>query len=143
MTVLLHGTGRRYSKLAASQDLIGWIRFMEGIISKEMLVIHHEYLDLRGDCGTPTTPTSWAKGLIVHLIEITHVQYLYRNVHVHDIITGLNATRRKEELKKEIEDQIQIGGEELADDDSYLLEINLEDTETTSGERKEYWLISI
>ena len=27
--------------------------------------------------------------------------------------------------------------EELAEDDKYLLEINLEDMETTSGERKE------
>ena len=44
--------------------------------------------------------------------------------------------RRKEELQKEIEYQIQMGGEELAEDDKYLLEINLEDMETTSGERQ-------
>ena len=69
---------------------------MEGMISKEMMVIHQEYLDLQGDCGTPTTPTSWAKGLIFCLIEITHVQWLYRNVHMHDTITGLHETHRKE-----------------------------------------------
>ena len=77
MTDVLHGTGRRYIKLAVSHDLIGWRRFMEGMISKEMLVIHQEYLNLRGACGNPTTPTSGAKGLIVRLTEITHGQWLY------------------------------------------------------------------
>ena len=64
-------------------------------------------------------------------------------VHMHDTVTGLHATRIKEELKKEIEDQIQMGGEELAEDDKYLLKINLEDMETTSGERQEYWILAI
>ena len=96
MTYVLQGTGRRYNKLESSHDLIGWRRFMEGMISKEMIVIHQEYLDLRGACGTPTTSTSWSKGLIVRLIEITHVQWLYLNVHVHDTVTGLHATYRKE-----------------------------------------------
>ena len=53
-----------------------------------------------------------------------------------DTVTGLQATRRKEELQKEIEDQIRMGGEELAKDDKNLLEINLEYMETTSGERQ-------
>ena len=30
-----------------------------------------------------------------------------------------------------------MGGEELVEDDKYLSEINLEDMETTSGERQE------
>ena len=41
---------------------------MDGIISKEMMVIQKEYLDLRGARGTPTTPTSWAEGLIIFLV---------------------------------------------------------------------------
>ena len=68
MTDVLHGTVRRYSKLSVSQDLIVWRRFMEGMISKDMLVIQQEYLDLWGAHGTPTTPTSLAKGLIICLI---------------------------------------------------------------------------
>ena len=68
MTDVLHGTNRQYSKLEVSQDLICWRRFMEGMISKEMLVIQQEYLDLWVARGTPTTPTSWSKGLIVILI---------------------------------------------------------------------------
>ena len=36
-----------------------------------------------------------------------------------------------------------MGIEALAEDDKYLLEINLEDMETTSGEIQEYWLLAI
>ena len=62
---------------------------------------------------------------------------------MHDTVTGLHATHIKEEVQKEIEDQIKMGGEELAEDDKYLLKINLEDMETTSGERQEYWILAI
>ena len=72
---------------------------MEGVISKEMLVIQQEYLYLWVARGTPTIPTSWVKGLIVRLIEITHGQCLYLNVHVHDTVTGLHEIRRKEKLQ--------------------------------------------
>ena len=40
MTDVLHGTSRRYSKLAASHDLIGLRRFTKGMIYKEILVIY-------------------------------------------------------------------------------------------------------
>ena len=34
-----------------------------------------------------------------------------------------------------------MGGDKLAEDYKYLLEVNLKDMETTYGERKEYWLL--
>ena len=112
MIDVLHGTDRQYIKLEASYDLIGWRRFMEGMIFKEILVIQQEYLDLQGPCGTTKTPESWAKGIIVCLIEITYGQWMYQNVHVNDTVTvtGLHATHRKEGLQRKIEDQIQLEG---------------------------------
>ena len=80
---------------------------------------------------------------MIKLMEITHGQWLYRNVQVHDTISGILATRRKEELQKLIQDQIELGGAGLAEEDQFLLEINLEDLESTSGETQEYWLLAI
>ena len=111
MTDVLHGTKSQYIKLAVSQDLIGWRMFVEGVIYKDMMLMQQEYLDLQGSNGNPTTRTSWDKGLIFRMMEITHGQWLYRNVHVHDTVTGLHAMRIKEELQKEIEDQIQMDPE--------------------------------
>ena len=50
---------------------------MKGMMSKDMMVIQQDYLGLQGAHGNPTTPISWAKGLIVRLIEITHGKWMY------------------------------------------------------------------
>ena len=130
----------RYSRLAASQEVIGWRRFMEGMISKEMIKIQEQFYDIQGG---RLRPKVWASTLVIKLLEVTHGQWLYRNVHVHDSLTGIVATTRKEKLQKEIEDQIELGGNGLAEEDRWMLEINLEDLESTSGETQEYWLLAI
>ena len=85
----------------------------------------------------------WMSGLIIKLLEVTHGQWLYRNIQVHDIVSGVEATLRKEEILMEIEKQQELGTEGLAEEDKYLMEINLDDLETTSGEKQEYWLLAI
>jgi hypothetical protein len=45
----------------------------------------------------------WGVELVTRLLEVTHGQWLYRNVQVHDRMTGTLATQRKEELHMEIE----------------------------------------
>ena len=113
---------------------------MEGMISSEMVEIQKDCCDI---VETKSTADQWARGLITKLLEITHGQWLYRNVHVHDKVTGTLATKRKEELKDAILDQLYIGEEGLAEEDKYLLEINLGDLETTSGIQQHYWLLAI
>ena len=113
---------------------------MEGMISKEMVDIQRKFCEW---ADTKLTAEQWAHGLITKLMETTHGQWLYRNVHVHDKITGTLATCRKEELKEAILDQLYIGEEGLAEEDKYLLEINLKDLECTSGIKQHYWLLAI
>jgi len=62
---------------------------------------------------------------------------------VYDNVAGIVATERKEKLQEVIEMQILQGGEGLAEEDEYLLDIRLDDLETTSGETQEYWLLAI
>ena len=130
----------RYQRLGRSQDAIGWRRFMEGMISKEVVELQREYITLS---GSRLSLQRWAIGLVTKLLEVTHGQWLYRNVTVHDATSGTLATLRKEELQMEIEKQQELGGEGLLDEDRYLLEVNLDDLETTSGEWQEYWLLAI
>ncbi len=52
------------------------------------------------------------------------------------------ALERKEEIQIAVEEQQEIGLEELGGEDKYLMEINLDDLETTSGEHQAYWLPS-
>ena len=113
---------------------------MEGMISSEALVIQAECVDL-GGCSLSLE--NWAKGLAMNLLEATHGQWLYINMLVHDTVSGLKTAERKEELQREIEDQIELGGSGLHKQDRYLLDINLEDLETSTGEDQHYWLIGI
>ena len=113
---------------------------MEGMISKEISPIQTGYLI---SSGSSLSIRKWMIGFVIRLLEITHGQWLYRNVQVHDDVSGVNATLRKEELMREIEKQLELGTEGLPQEDRYLLEINLEDLETTSGEKQTYWLLAI
>ena len=56
---------------------------------------------------------------------------------------GVAATARKEEIQRFIKDQMDLGGKGLDKRDHYLLEINLKDLETSSGEDHHYWLLQI
>ena len=62
---------------------------------------------------------------------------------MHDLVGGLKAVKRKQELQAEIERQVELGGDGLDEQDKYLLEINLEDLERSSGEDHYYWLLAI
>ena len=127
-------------RMARSQDGIGWVKFMEGMISKEVVAIqegHH-----------PTSPSlftleAWAIGLVTRLLEITHGQWIYCNALVHDGTTGALAMVVKEDLQRAIEDKVEKGVEGLDEQDRWLLEINLGNLEDASGEDHYYWLLAI
>ena len=75
----------------------------------------------------------WSSGLITQLLEITHGQWLYRNFIVHDPLSGIIATGKKEELILEIKRQWELGDAGLLEEDKYLAEVNLGDIENTLG----------
>lgn len=130
----------RFRRMARAQDKIGWRRFMEGMITSQLVDLQFHFQMIS---GSRRSIKSWATGLVIKLLEITHGQWLYRNVVVHDAIAGTLVTQRKEEIQREIENQQALGEQDLQEEDRYLLEVNLEDLERSSGERQEYWLLAI
>jgi hypothetical protein len=55
----------------------------------------------------------------------------------------MQATVRKEATQKEIEEQMELGGDGLVEEDQWMLEVNLGDMEKSSGKQEEYWLLAI
>jgi hypothetical protein len=49
----------------------------------------------------------------------------------------------KEELLKEMNRQLTLSMESLAEEDRFLLECNFYNLTTTTGEHQEYWLLAI
>ena len=84
---------------------------------REVTAIQKKFV-AAGDCNL--SMENWAKGLVAKLLEVTHGQWLYRNVVVHDLVGGFEAVKRKQELQVEIERRFELGGEELDEQDKYL-----------------------
>ena len=134
------GYDGRYQQMAKAQDSIGWRRFMEGMVCKEIRMIQTTYTSLS---GSRMSAERWTEELITKLLEVTHGQWLYRNIQVHDKVAGTLATLRKEEIQMEIEEQQALGSDGLLDEDCHLGECNLGDLEDTSGIKETYWLLAI
>ena len=126
--------------MGRSQDAIGWRRFMKGMISKEILPLQEDHITLGHG---KLTLDQWAQGLVIKLLEVTHGQWLYRNIHVHDATAGVAATARKEKIQQFIRVQMDLREDGLDKRDHYLLCINLGDLVTSSGEDLLYWLLQI
>ncbi len=140
MEEICHGLGEPYMQMAKEQDAIGWRRFMAGMICKGMRKIQHDHHHRQ---GTRMSTDRWAQGLIIKLLEVTHGQWIYRNIQIHDAVTGTQVTWHKEELLSDIEEQLELGEEGLLEDDHWLLEVKLGDLESTTGEQEEYWLLAM
>ena len=116
---------------------------MEGMVSKEFEQ-QHEATYLSGGTiktiweGLGTPPGTKTVGVYSWDLDLS-----YRNALMHDNISGLLASERKEELLKLIAEQQERGEDGLLEEDRWLLEVNLDDLETTSGETQAYWLLAI
>lgn len=130
----------QYRRLAISVDCIGWRRLMEGMISCKLVELQKYALV---EAHSRMTVDAWAKELVIKLLEITHGQWLYCNVMVHIRTAGDLVTRRKEEIREALEEQMELGEEGLAEEDRFLLEINLDELDNSTGEEQTYWLLSL
>ena len=71
MENIVGGKGKRLVAMARSVDSIGWRRYMEGMVSSEVLKIQGVFVDL-GNCMLSLD--KWAQGLVIKLLEVTHGQ---------------------------------------------------------------------
>jgi hypothetical protein len=134
------GNHPQHVQMATSVDCIGWRRFMEGMVSKEVVELQRYALV---ETESRLTVDKWANEFVIRLIEITHGQWLYRNVVVHDKTAGDLATRRMEEISTALEDQFAMGEEGLEEDDRFLLDVNPDKFQNTTREDQEYWLMAL
>ena len=113
---------------------------MEGMLSRELLLLEHEEVL---EPHSTLSQSVWLRSLVRKLLEATHGIWIYRNLAMHHSTSGLLATHEKEQLIQEIETQIERGGDGLAEHDKWMLEIDIDKLDTSSGERESYWLLAI
>eukprot|EP00956_Cyclotella_meneghiniana_P013695 scaffold19953_cov37-Cyclotella_meneghiniana.AAC.4 len=92
---------------------------MEGMISVEVAKVQSE-MEEAGQCKL--TVKSWCAGLVV---------------------SGEQAVHWKETIRAELEYQMSLGENGLAEEDRYLLEHNLDDLDHSTGEDQAIWLLAL
>jgi hypothetical protein len=111
-----------------------------GVISHRLLPIQSAHFHT---AGKSYRTTRWIAGLITQLLQVTHMQWIYRCMLVHDRTTGVLISMHKADLLKVIEHQLSLGPDELAEENQFLLECNFDNITSTSGEAQGYWLLGI
>jgi hypothetical protein len=61
-------------EFAASQDMIGWDRFIMGMVSSNLLPIQSAYLH---QCNFSHQTASWISRVTTQLLQVTHSQWIY------------------------------------------------------------------
>ncbi len=92
-------------EFAVSQDIIGWNRFVTGMVSKKLLPIQSAFSH---SSISSSNATRWISGLITQLLQVTHTQWIYQCILVHDCMTGRIISAHKKNLLKEVEHQLTV-----------------------------------
>ena len=86
--------------IAEAQDKIGWRQFTEGRVAKG---IRHMQAAYMGDQDSTYTVDHWLRNLIKHLLNLSHEQWLARNLMKHHHTKGMLAIQTREELHSELD----------------------------------------
>ena len=99
-----------YLAFAKSQDVIGWDGFAMGMVLHTLITL---YSAISHTSSLATSATQWILGLITHLLQVTHTQWIYHCILVHDRTTGTLISAHKQDLLNKIEYQLSLGPEGL------------------------------
>ena len=86
-------------RAALRQDLIPWTSFMEGKVSKEILALQRRTLL---HSPSPLSIADWSKQLISRILHISHAQWIFCNVSLHDRREGYLRAKKREQILVEI-----------------------------------------
>ncbi len=89
MEEIFWGMDTRFCWMVANQDIIGWRRFMEGMVCKGLREIQSTYSAVN---GSNVSPEQWTTGVVIKLLKATLGQWLYCCIQIHDRIKGTQAT---------------------------------------------------
>ena len=127
-------------KVASSQDLIPWKDFMEGKISKDLFLLQHHSLSVS---PSKLTIADWSKKLISQILQISHAQWIFRNVSLHDVNTGYKRVKQQTAVLAEVDRLSQLDPAALPEGSRYLLEIYFSSLQCYTSENQSYWLFAM
>ena len=126
--------------LARGQDKIGWRRFTEGYVTKQFYKRQDFHLKMTSN---RMNGSEWTKQFISKVIQITHSQWIFRNISLHDKTHGYLHKKNTEELSEEIHRLAELDPDDVPIESRFLLEVNLGELTKTHIENQAYWVTAV
>ena len=86
---------RSMRRIAHAADSIGWTHFTEGKIPRPLRDLQSNYL---AHCPTMLTIDVWMRRFIGQLLELTHSQWIFRNITKHHHTNGTIKLETREDV---------------------------------------------
>ena len=128
------------ARLAASQDIIGWRHFMEGRVSKHLYTMQHLHLS-----SSPSylNGGDWMRTFISKVLHITHSQWIFRNITLHDRRRGVLRLQDRVAILREIEHLMLTKKRHIPSDCAFLLEFDLNTLRNSDLDGQQYWVYAV
>ena len=126
--------------LAQSQDIIGWRRFTEGYLSKHIHARQDLHLKMTSN---QMNSTEWTKQFISKILQITHSQWIFRNISLHDKTHGYLHKKSTEELLEEIYRLAELDPDNVPTESRFLLEVNMGELTNLHIDNQAYWITAV
>ena len=130
----------RNATVAVSQNLIPWTSFMEGKLSKEIFLLQSHQL-----ISSPSrlTIVDWGKQLISQILQMSHAQWVFRNVSLHEAQDGYLRVKQRRDVLREVDRLSQLDSRALPDRSRYLLEIDFRSFSAQPLAKQQYWMYAM
>ncbi len=118
----------KMKSLARNQDIIGWRNFTKGYTSIQYYGIQNFHLGMH---SSYINSANWTQQFISKLLRITHSQWIFRNISLHDRTFGYVHSKWLEYTTAEIEALADTAPEYVPQESRFLLDINFLDEQFT------------
>ena len=136
----LPGLPNKLKRIAKEQDDIGWVRFTEGRVGKQIRNMQAAYM-FNGD--QTYTVDHWMRDLIKRLLHLSHEQWLARNLMKHHQTKGSIALETREQLGRELDKLLDKDIHNIQDQDRWLLDLQQSDVGEMSLRQLQYSVFTL
>ncbi len=103
----------QFKALATSQDLIGWRDFTVGHILTHFYVIQSFHLAMS---SSYLNGEDWTKQFISRILQLTHLQWIFRNISFHDKTNGFLRNKKADKILQLINEFAKVAPEDVPSD---------------------------
>ena len=89
------------------------------------------------------TIVDWGKQLISQILQISHAQWVFRNVSLHDAQDGYLRVKQRRAVFSEVDRLSRLDPHSLPDRSRYLLEINFSSFLAQPLAKQQYWVYAM